>query len=286
LKQAEEALRRSERHFRALIEKGRDIIAVLNEKGTTLYQSPSVERVLGYHPSEMIGKPAIEFVHPDDRGRVREVVMQTLATPEAIGSVEYRLRKRDGSWRDFESTITNALNDGAVDGVLFNSRDVTERKQAEQMQKDKQAADAANQAKSSFLANMSHELRTPLNAILGYSEMLQEEAEDKGQQDFLPDLGKIHAAGTHLLELINAVLDISKIEAGKMELYRGEGSAGRGGHHPSPDAEERERALHTCGGRYRKHARGPNQGPPDAVQPSEQRLQVYAQRRSLDGPGA
>ena len=72
LKQAEEALRRSERHFRALIEKGRDIIAVLNEKGTTLYQSPSVERVLGYHPSEMIGKPAIDFVHPDDRDRVRE----------------------------------------------------------------------------------------------------------------------------------------------------------------------------------------------------------------------
>ncbi len=129
------------------------------------------------------------------------------------------MRARDGAWRDFESSVTNALNDPAVEGVLFNARDVTERKQAEQMQKEKQAADAANQAKSSFLANMSHELRTPLNAILGYSEMLQEEAEDRGQDTFLPDLGKIHAAGTHLLELINAVLDISKIEAGKMELY-------------------------------------------------------------------
>ena len=219
LKQAEEALRRSERHFRSLIEKGRDIIAVLDAEGISTYQSPSVERVLGYRPSDMIGKPAIEFVHPDDRARVREAVAKTLAAPEAVGSVEYRLRARDGSWRDVESTITNALADSAVGGVLFNSRDVTERKQAEQMQKEKQAADAANQAKSSFLANMSHELRTPLNAILGYSEMLQEEAEDKGQEDFLPDLGKIHAAGTHLLELINAVLDISKIEAGKMELY-------------------------------------------------------------------
>lgn len=78
---------------------------------------------------------------------------------------------------------------------------------------------AATQAKSSFLANMSHELRTPLNAIIGYSEMLQEEAEDLDQQDFIPDLEKINVAGKHLLELINGVLDLSKIEAGKMELY-------------------------------------------------------------------
>ncbi|MGH7552300.1 MAG: ATP-binding response regulator, partial [Longimicrobiales bacterium] len=81
------------------------------------------------------------------------------------------------------------------------------------------AAIAASQIKSNFLANMSHELRTPLNAILGYAEMLQEEAQELGQEDFLPDLGRIHAAGRHLLELINAVLDISKIEAGKMDLY-------------------------------------------------------------------
>ena len=81
------------------------------------------------------------------------------------------------------------------------------------------AADAANKAKSQFLANMSHELRTPLNAIIGYSEMLQEEAEDTGQGALVPDLEKIHGAGKHLLGLINDVLDLSKIEAGKMTLY-------------------------------------------------------------------
>ncbi len=219
LKQAEEALRRSERHYRALIEKGRDIIAVSDREGFMVYQSPSIERMLGYPPEEMIGKKAILFVHPDDRERVREAKQRALETDEGTASVEYRMQARDGSWRDVASIITNALNDPAMEGVLFNSRDVTERKRAEQLEKEKQAADIANQAKSAFLANMSHELRTPLNAILGYSEMLQEEAEDRGQPDFLPDLGKIHAAGTHLLELINAVLDISKIEAGKMDLY-------------------------------------------------------------------
>jgi two-component system, NtrC family, sensor kinase len=82
-----------------------------------------------------------------------------------------------------------------------------------------QQLDRANRHKSEFLASMSHELRTPLNAIIGYSEMLQEEATDLGQPGLLPDLTKISAAGKHLLELINAVLDLSKIEAGKMEVY-------------------------------------------------------------------
>jgi hypothetical protein len=79
--------------------------------------------------------------------------------------------------------------------------------------------EVASRHKSTFLANMSHELRTPLNAIIGYSEMLEEEAQDQQAVAFVPDLQRIHAAGKHLLELINAVLDLSKIEAGKMELY-------------------------------------------------------------------
>lgn len=87
------------------------------------------------------------------------------------------------------------------------------------LQSAMKAAETANRAKSAFLANMSHELRTPMNAIIGYSEMLMEEAEDLGQDDFIPDLQKIHAAGKHLLGLINDVLDISKIEAGKMTVF-------------------------------------------------------------------
>ena len=87
------------------------------------------------------------------------------------------------------------------------------------MEESRDEAQEANEQKSKFFANMSHELRTPLNAILGYGEMLYEECEDLGYEDLMPDLQKITSAGTHLLSLINNVLDLSKIEAGKMELY-------------------------------------------------------------------
>jgi signal transduction histidine kinase/CheY-like chemotaxis protein len=100
-----------------------------------------------------------------------------------------------------------------------NERTEELRKVVQEVEQAREEADVANQTKSKFLASMSHELRTPMNAILGYSEMLIEEAEDAEQEDFIPDLKKINQAGTHLLALINDVLDLSKIESGKMEAF-------------------------------------------------------------------
>jgi signal transduction histidine kinase/CheY-like chemotaxis protein len=105
-------------------------------------------------------------------------------------------------------------------GFIAIYTDITERKQAElAIRKAKEDAESASKVKSAFLANMSHELRTPLNAIIGYSELLAEDAGDRGDSASLADLEKIGAAGRHLLGLINEILDLSKIEAGKMEIY-------------------------------------------------------------------
>jgi signal transduction histidine kinase/DNA-binding response OmpR family regulator len=109
--------------------------------------------------------------------------------------------------------VNDNLEQRVRDRTAALEEEIAERKRAED------AAEAANRVKSAFLANMSHELRTPLNAIIGYSEILQEEAEDEGHDSLIPDLRKINASGKHLLSLINDILDLSKIEAGKMDLY-------------------------------------------------------------------
>jgi signal transduction histidine kinase/DNA-binding response OmpR family regulator len=122
---------------------------------------------------------------------------------------------RRGRTGEFSQAVVNLVQTFANQSILaIENADLFH-----EVERKSQELEIASQHKSDFLANMSHELRTPLNAIIGYSEMLQEEAEDLGNEAFLPDLQRINAAGKHLLGLINDILDLSKIEAGKMELF-------------------------------------------------------------------
>ena len=178
-----------------------------------LYPGPSVTITPGM-PFEMVVRQAVERgLIRDAKGQEDAWVTDRVAQHRNPGGPLVQQRG-DGTWIRINERQTE---DGGTVGVYT---DITElKRREEELEQARDTAQQATEAKSRFLAAMSHELRTPLNAIIGYSEMLQEEAHDQNAEGFVPDLQKINAAGKHLLELINGVLDLSKIEAGKMELY-------------------------------------------------------------------
>ncbi|CAA9312652.1 MAG: diguanylate cyclase/phosphodiesterase (GGDEF & EAL domains) with PAS/PAC sensor(s) [uncultured Gemmatimonadetes bacterium] len=131
-KRAEEALQEREERFRTLIENAHDIITILDREGRVVYQSPSVQRIMGYPPADLIGTSAFDLVHPDDVPQVLEAMAAIVAAPGRMARAEYRYRHRDGTWRRLE-TFGRALPEGSVEGAaVFNSRDVTERWEADQ----------------------------------------------------------------------------------------------------------------------------------------------------------
>jgi PAS domain S-box-containing protein len=185
-----------------------------------VYANPAFERLTGYSAEEVVGRNC-RFLQgpdsdPDAIAQLHDAIEQRIDV-----NVVIRNYRKDGTpfWNDL--TIAPVKDEaGNVTHFVGLQTDVTDRKrEEEELLAAKEGAEVASRAKSQFLANMSHELRTPLNAIIGYSEMLQEQAQDEELSDFAPDLEKIHNAGKHLLALINDILDLSKIEAGKMDLY-------------------------------------------------------------------
>jgi len=179
------------------------------------------EEAFGMRREDYIGKSVLEadYLPEDPEGYHKSD--KELIKKGGFTRDQYTARFADGEehevlyWRR-----TFDLSDGKPGGMLGLLIDITDRKQMElEMAAAQEQAETANKTKSEFLANMSHELRTPMNAIIGYGEMLIEDAEDEGQDDMIPDLDKIVTAGKHLLQLINDVLDISKVEAGHMDMY-------------------------------------------------------------------
>ncbi|HWK90043.1 MAG TPA: ATP-binding protein, partial [Longimicrobium sp.] len=189
---------------------------IVQPSGVMTYTSPSVQRMLGYTPEEIVGDSAFDYIHEDDAALVGAELQRAFATPGDIGHAEYRFRHKDGSWRYLEAFGQTLSPDSADEGVVANVRDVTERRLAEEaLRRATAEAERANRAKSEFLSRMSHELRTPMNSILGFAQLLDRAGLPADQQR---GVQHILTAGRHLLRLINEVLDIARIESGRQQL--------------------------------------------------------------------
>ncbi len=212
-------LQETRRYLERLIESSTDAIISTDKEGKVVLFNKGAEFLLGHRADEVVDRRVTVLYESEERAK--EVMREMRKRGGTVSAFETTLETKDGSLIPVLISASILYDEeGQEVGTVGFNKDLRERKRAEEeLQKAKEAAEKANQAKSAFLANMSHELRTPMNAIIGYSEMLQEEAEDLGQEHFIPDLQKIHAAGKHLLGLINDVLDLSKIEAGRMDLF-------------------------------------------------------------------
>ena len=218
-KRAERRLRESEERFRTLIETTASVVWTTSPSGELVPPQPSWTAFTGQARAEYEGHGWTEVIHPDDREATLAAWTEAV-THNTLYSIDHRLRRADGEWRIMAARGVPILDDGEVREWVGTHTDITERKQAEEeLGAAKEAAEAANRAKSQFLANMSHELRTPLSAVIGYSEMLEEEMEETGEAHLLGDIRKIQSNARHLLSLINDVLDLSKIEADRMTTY-------------------------------------------------------------------
>lgn len=199
-----------------------DMLCISDLEGHFQRLNPAWERALGFSEAEMCSKPWVEFIHPEDQQRALEA-LAGLRTGAELRHLELRFRSKSGPYKWLVISAAPALDRGVVFAAVS---DITERKlleeqrrsQNQELEERNRQIEAANRMKTEFLANMSHELRSPLNGIIGFSELLYDGRLGPLLERHRDLLGRIHASASHLLQLINGVLDLSKIESGHLEF--------------------------------------------------------------------
>jgi PAS domain S-box-containing protein len=221
--QAEEALKESEGAYRFMANEASDILGRHSPDGRLVFVSPAVTRILGFQPNEVMGNRAFDGAHPDDVATIKTTIAEATKSRASHANYTYRLKHKDGHYVWLESHLRFIWHPktAALENAISVTRDISERKAAEEeLQAARERAEAASHTKSRFLANMSHELRTPLNAIIGFSDILSREMFGPLGNGRYGEYAKlINESGAMLLDLINDLLDMSKIEAGKFELH-------------------------------------------------------------------
>jgi len=167
-REAEERLRSSERHFRALIEGASDMICILEPDGAFRYVSPALERLLGYSNAELIGRPGRDFLHPEDAPRTHALLQEITSQPRATESISFRYRHRDGSWRHVDTMVTNLIDDPDVGGIVANMHDVTAQQLLQQQLAQAQKMEAVGQ----LAGGIAHDFNNLLTVVTSYSGML------------------------------------------------------------------------------------------------------------------
>jgi PAS domain S-box-containing protein len=220
-KRTEEALRRSEERFRSLIENALDIITILDADGTIHYESPSVETVLGYPPTELIGQNFFAYIHPDDLANACCEIGNAIQVRETTLPIEFRCRHQDGSWRMLEAISQKFVDDVPEPRIVINSRDITERKRLDEVRLALAREKELSALKIRFFSMASHEFRTPLSTVLAAAQLLENSSGAGDNPDkWSRNLRRIQDSVKNMVQLLDDILTINRAETGKLEFNR------------------------------------------------------------------